>query len=152
MSRMNREERINTYGSENFTQDPDIAADGHYTFSPAAQERVAKYMPLDEITVQNNSNSNLALLLNGSQSRKYIVKAGTIRSFDSSDIKPFRTYKLEELSGAEISEGSVTVDVRRSGMDADKAAKQRSEQSAASKFVENTIGVKPEEVLGNGRR
>jgi len=152
MSRMNRKERINTYGSENFTQEPSISANGHYTFSPSAQERVSKYMPLDEITVQNNSNSNIALLLNGSSNRKYIVKAGTIRSFDSSDIKPFRTYKLQELSGSSVSQEAVTVDVRRSGMDADKAAKQRAEQSAASKFVENTIGVKPEEVLGNGRR
>lgn len=152
MARMSREERINTYGSENFTQEPVLSANGLFSYSPEPTDRVSKYMPLDELTIQNDSNSDLALLLNGSSNRKYIVGAGTVRSFDSTDIQPFRAYQLKELSGNATSAEDVTVDVRRAGMDADKAARQQSERPAASKFIENIIGLSPEELMGNGRR
>ena len=152
MARLSREERIDLYGSENFTQEPAISSNDVYTFSPKATERIAKYMPCDELTIQNESNSNIALLFNGSSNRRYIIKAGTIRDFDKTDILPFRTYKLKELSGNAVNEGDVTVDVSRAGMDSDKQARKQAEQPAASKFVENIFGVTPQELMGNGRR
>lgn len=148
---MSRQERIRIYGSENFTQEPSISADGQFSFSPAPQDRVSKYMPLDEVTVQNNSNSNVALLLDQDDSRRYVVKAGTVRTFDSSDILPFRRYKLVELSSQSVSQGSITVDVRRSGMDQDKRAREQVQQSAPSKFVENITGLSLGELV-NGRQ
>jgi len=140
-TKLSRQERIEIYGSENFTQEPSISADGIFTFSPAPQERVSKYLPADEITVQNNSNSNIALLLNGTESRKYVVKAGTVRSFDSTDILPFNRYKLKELSSQAVSQGDVTVDVRRSGADSDKLARKKAQQSPADKIVKKVTGL-----------
>ncbi len=147
---LSRKKRIEIYGSENFTQEPSITADGIFSFSPAPQKRISKYLPADEITVQNNSNSNLELLLNGTDSRKYVVKAGTVRSFDSTDILPFNRYKLKELSGEAVSQGDVTIDVRRSGADSDKLARQKAQRSPADKIVKKVTGLSLGDML-NGR-
>lgn len=152
MANLSREERIEVYGSEGFTQEPDINANGIYTYSPEATERVAKYMPLDEVIIQNNSNSDIEWLGNGSEERKQVIKSGQIQTFDSSDILPFRAYKVKELSGSAISSGDLTITVRRSGMDADKKARKEELKTPANQVVEKFTGLSLQSILGGGGR
>jgi len=144
MAQLDREKRIDVYGSPTFTQSPSIGANSFFTFSPSPSDRVSKYLPLDNLFIRNDSSSDIRLILND---QAYRIESGQSVSFDANDLIPFRRYKVVELTGNSIPSGSLTIDVRREGTNADSAARDAKLSSPISDAVKNFTGIDPNKLF-----
>jgi len=138
---LSRQERINLYGSPNFKYTPSISANGIYTFAPADNSPESKYKPFDSVTIQNDSNSDITLFLNGDKDRAFPVQSGTSRELETPRINFFSHFRIEEDSGSSISSGDLTIEVSRKGMDSDKRARQQASRPMLRKVLEHFTGV-----------
>lgn len=77
---------------------------------PAAQ----KYLPLNYIVVTNNDTaSDLQLIIDGDLDYVFLIPPGTIKGFDSDTIPAFRSYQLKNIGSSDIAAGKIEVIAQR---------------------------------------
>lgn len=113
---MNREQRIEIYGSPHFPFAPAILADASWFFSPQDYDAESKYLPMDSFIIHNNSTSDIEVKYR--DNTMYII-AGTVR--EEKNVR-FNELAIKELSSVNIVAGTLRIEIFRSPMDADKKA------------------------------
>jgi hypothetical protein len=114
MKKVSKEVEI--YGSPPSVHTPSIVANGHYAIAPEDNSSEGRFTPYNHFVVHNLSNSNIKVTV---QDREFFVSAHTTR--EEHDIF-FSVLDVLEVSGLEITEGDLQIEVNRAPMNADTKA------------------------------
>ncbi len=77
---------------------------------------IAKYLPLNNINIQNSSSEKVELTVNQDDQKKYILQPGTIISMDETIFPAIRYIKIKNLSASTISASEVNITVYKVGV------------------------------------
>lgn len=98
-----------------------IAANGKLVLDFMREDESSKkYGPFNQMTVTNDSSSNIFVWKNQDSNDKVLVVAGTIKTLDKTSMPGLWSVTIEELEGASISANLITVEVQKEVVDTDK--------------------------------
>ncbi|MHA1864998.1 MAG: hypothetical protein ACTSWZ_00705 [Candidatus Heimdallarchaeaceae archaeon] len=101
---------------------PSISANSSYSLDLHENGgNPAKYVPYDQITIDNNSSSDIELSINDDSSKTYLIFAKSSRTIELRNA--IRRFSITEKSGNNISANQIRVVVSKIGMDSDGFAK-----------------------------
>lgn len=88
---------------------PEISANGEWVKSLENDSHFSKYLPLDTVTIDNNSSSTIAFYPNQNVDKVIRILPNTIRTLSKEIIGGLYDYMIKELDGSVISTGEVLV-------------------------------------------
>jgi len=80
---------------------------------------IKKYLPLNNINIQNSSTEKIQLKVNQDDQKIYILQPGTIISIDETIFPAIRYLEIENKSAATTTAGEINITVFRKGVTQD---------------------------------
>ena len=77
---------------------------------------IKKYLPLNNVNVQNNSGQNIEVIFNQNEQKKFFMPNGTIISFDESVIPAVNYISIKNRGSTTITAGTVNITTYRKGV------------------------------------
>jgi len=137
---MQNKQNARLKGSPPFNQRPQLNGGGIFLFSPEANDRIARFFPLDTIKVANKSNADVEVKLDTNDDRGLFVESGTQEIFDQ--VQPFRSYKIQNLSNnTTIAKDELKITVRKAPLDADDAARRQAANESEGPDISDMLGI-----------
>lgn len=142
MPQLDRQKRIEAYGSPTFQDQPAPAAGSKAMLSPNPSDPEAKYLPFDQLVVINNDNVDVKIRLQDEDDRSILVPANVTRTLSTPDIQPYHILSVENLDGSNaVTAGELTIERSRKGTGADDQARRHFLQSPLQRIVQKFTGL-----------
>jgi len=101
---------------------PAISANSSYHYDiHEKRTNASKYVPFDQITVDNNSSSDIELVINDDSSKTYLIFSKSSRTIELRNV--IRKFTITEKSGSNISANEVRVVISKLGATSDSLSR-----------------------------
>ena len=77
---------------------------------------IKKYLPLNNVNIQNNSSQKIRITFNQNEQKSYIMNSSTIINFDETIIPALWYLQIENVGTSSIQAGDINITVFKQGV------------------------------------
>jgi len=123
IQQMTKKSRVLEGIASSFSNAATVAAGAFSHFYPEWDDNATsyKYLPFDDVTIQNNSNADLTFSVNDNFDQSYLVGQKTVLTYNTTKIRNVRVKNISSATTCAI--GEITVIFSKNGASSDTVSR-----------------------------